>query len=443
MARGQGGGGNSNDGMVTMAIFAALGIMFVVIIWVLFKAPIVLFLYAVDAIQYIPLYIARLLSPYSTYEFMHVLHTLKWILHPIKGGMDGTIDPNSITLENLGYVQADIGKRTWFIYAAITAYFWYRTKNEMHGDGVRRKFTLIGKVFGKKEGVSFMDFQAREWTPARFTRHFNPEDRTPNTEPPLRVMPWIKMNKISLTEADGLDTKKTEIIFKKQIGRRWQGYDKEPFYVRAFLLMCMVSLQYSVKEANTLRLKLDTIFYGNDEADVKKTKIDEVLQDIISKDKEIIPVINEVASKHYYSNTACLGVIGYCGPFAHWNGGQGMLICPPMYQWIMLYDRILFLSLEAHGRFGIASFPEAAGVISHYQLERTMQAAQPEKYAIGAVNSVVEWLEHHSIKDMGRFDAAQANSNRRYRLRKKLVDLEEKKRKKHEAMLETMDADYK
>ncbi len=430
MASRGGGHGNSDNGLILPLIMIGLGVFFVVIMWVLFKVPIVLFVYAVDVIQYIPLYYLRILDAYSAGEFLHCVDTLKWILHPVHGArLRGVIDPQIVTLENLRMVQADIGHYTWPLYAAIIGWFTYQTNEKMLGNRMMRKFSMTGKInkkTGKPNGVSFMAFQAKEWTPAQFTKVFNPEDRTYFTEPPARVMAFLRLNQIRLTAKEGLDRVALERVFEKQIGRPWTGFDNEPFYVKAFLMMCMATLQLDSKVSDGFRAKLDRAFYSKKPpAEIEKMVIAHI-DELAESEPELIPIINEVASNHAYSNTACLGVIGYCGPFAHWNGGQGSMIPPPSYMWIMLYDRILYLALNVHGKYGISSFVEAAGVISHYQIERLYASPQSTKYALEAVNGVEEWLKNKGISDMNTFNKGRANSQRRYKIRRMLEQSEKK-----------------
>lgn len=434
----QGGKKSSDDNLVAALIFLVLIGFMLILSWVMFKLPIVLFLYAVDAIQYIPFYFLGLLDVYSTSEFMHVIHTLEWVLHPIKGGSQGTIDPRTISLNTLGLVQADIGHRTWFVYAGIMGYLWYKTKNEMKGDGVMRNFTLTGDG-----GISFIEYQSRYWTDAKFAVSFDPEDRPAGTEGPMKIIEWVKLYNIPLERDKGIDTVKAEQIFKKQIGRKWNGFSKEPFYVRAFLVFCMMSLQASEKEVNAFRNRINNVFYSDMERDDKEDKINEAIEEEISKDSNLIPEIEKVAEQHYYSNTVCLGVIGYSGPFRHWGGGQGIIICPSMYQWMLYYDRTLFMALQSHGKYGIKAFIEGAGVISHYQLERTTMSAQSDKYAVGAVTALSEELVARNIFDMDEFDKAISLGQRRYKVRAKMAAAAEATNKKRQKMLQNMDPSYK
>ncbi len=427
MAGGKGGGNNDN-GLIFPLVMIGLGIFFIVVLWILFKTPIVLFLYAIDVIQYAPLYYLRILDEYSVGEFLHCVDTLKWLLHPVHGmRRAGVIDPQIITLENLRMVQADIGHYTWPVYAAIIGWFTYQTNEKMLGNRMRRKFSLTGKIdkkTGKPNGLSFMAFQAREWTPAQFTKVFNPEDRTYFTEAPVRVMTFLRLNKISLTAKGGLDRNALERVFEKQIGRTWTGFKNEPFYIKAFMMMCMATLQLDSKVSDKFRADLDRAFYSKKSQDEIEKMVMGIVNELDAKEPDLIPVINEVASNHAYSNTACLGVIGYCGPFTHWNGGQGSMIPPPSYMWIMLYDRILYLALNVHGKYGISSFIEAAGVISHYQVERLYAAPQPTKYALEAVKGTEEWLKNKGITDMDTFNRGRANGQRRYKIRRQIESSE-------------------
>lgn len=396
-------------------VFIAVGLLAAFMIWLLWikqKFAIILILYGLDWLQYTPLHYTHMLDVFGEkmYRYTHAVLTLH-------------INPKTVSFSELVVTQGDIGKRTWFVYAALLAYMTYVVKVNMLGDGVSRDFTLTGMRKGKvtKGKVSFLAFQARYWVDTRFAVDFDPENRPESTEPPLRPLQWMQKHKINLTTEAGLDKAQCEKLFAKQIGVKYEGFDKQPFYIKAFLTMCMTTLQYPMS-VEPYKRALSIAFYGDPLMNKTPRTQEEIERDVmavvnerIAFDPKMVPEIERIIDgKYYYQRTACLGIIGYCGPFRHWGGGYGQIIAPSMYQWVMLYDRELFLALQSHGRFGIKAFIEAAGIISHFQAETVMSSSQATRFATKAVDGLEEYIKIQSLTDMVDIEKKIKLTRRRY-----------------------------
>ncbi len=294
----------------------------------------------------------------------------------------------------------------------------------MIGDRLCRQFSLSG---GKGK-LSFMEYQSRHWTPTLFLNIFDHNERTYGDDAPLRIMEYLRINKVRLTREKGLDENRLESLMAEQIGPRWRGFDHEPFYIKAALLMAMATLQLDEDEINNIRSRLDRAFYvkNTKSKDEIETNVMAIVNDIIKTEPELVTVIEDVASSHAYTSTAVLAVFGYCGPFRNWNGGYGPMIPPPTYMWLMRYSRHLYLAMDGSiGKYGIIAFIEGAGIISHYQWERMTGKPKTAKYATSGVNGVKKWLEKEKIKDMAEFEKARANGLRRYRDRRDMAAAEQ------------------
>ncbi len=423
MAQGGSNGDHSNDKIYQILALIGIPILAVVLIWVYAKPAVLFLLYAINIIQYAPLYYLNALSPYSTGIFLHCVDTMRWYWAAISLGYfphgasvpHGVIDPATVTVENLKIVQADIGSYMLPLYPLAVGMIWYKVQKNMLGDRLRRRFSLAGGG----GMLSFMEYQSREWTPTLFLKIFDHNKRTYADDAPMRVMEFLRLNKIRLTRDQGLDEAALEALMVSQIGTPWRGFKHEPFYIQAALLMAMVTLQLDEAEMNDVRSRLDRAFYAKLPKDQIEARVRAIIDDVTEKEPELVTVINEVASSHAYTSTVVLAVFGYCGPFRHWGGGFGPMIPPPTYMWLMRYSRTLYLAMEGSiGRHGIICFVEAAGIISHFQWEKMTGKPKTRKYATQGVEGVKTWLEKHKVKDMAEFEKARKSGLRRYKDRR-------------------------
>lgn len=396
-------------------VFLAVGFLLAFLIWLLWakqKTAIILLFYGIDWLQYTLFHYTHTLDVFGEkmYRYTHAV-------------LSHHINPKTVSFNELVATQADIGKRTWFLYAIPLIFMTYTVKTKMNGDGVTRSFSLTGSRKGKamKGKPSFIEFQARYWVDTRFAVKFDPENRPKSTEPPLRPLQWLQKHKIGLTTEHGLDRIQCEKLFSAQIGPKYEGFDKQPFYIKAFLTLCMTTLQFPLS-VDPYKRALSVAFYGDPLKQKKERTLEEIERDVMAVVNERIKfdpkMVNEIeriiGERHYYQRTACLGIIGYCGPFKHWGGGYGQIIAPSMYQWIMLYDRELFLALQSHGRFGIKAFIEAAGIISHFQAEIVMAEKQATRFATKAVDGLEEYVKIQSLTDMVDIEKRIKLTRRRY-----------------------------
>lgn len=395
---------NTNDGLYAIAGFIAIICVVLWLFWTKNRKTIIYLIYGVDYIQYFIYDLVTRLLPFISTD-----HS-KW-MHYIYKVLTGVYNPKTVSFQELIKTQADIGNRTWFVFCAICGFFAWKVRKNMLGDGLKRTFSLIG---GKGKS-SFIEYQSRYWTEAKFAVGFNPEKCDAKLKPPKKPIPWLLENKITLTKEDGLNKNLLEKLFIKQVGPKWTGYQKAPFFIKAFLTMCMTTLQHAEK-VDKYRSKLNTAFYNRKLTDEQiEEAVLAVVKEMTDSDPKMIPEIDRIiGEKHAFMRTGCLGIIGWCGPFKNWGGGYGQIISPAMYQWLLKYDRTLFMALQSHGKFGICSYIEGSGIISHYLLERTSGCKVEDIYVTSAVNGVEELLEERKIIDFEDMQKSWESIERRY-----------------------------
>lgn len=392
------GGEKRDDSAVIILIWALLICGIVFISWMKMRAPIIMFVYSIAWVQYSVLKIVHLLDGNGLQYFNYVGNVLT-----------RKINPGTISFDELSNTTSDIGSRTYIFWMAFIAFYTWIVHKKMLGNGCRRKFSL--KANEKKKIVSFIEFQSKIWKTTKIVVGFDPEKTDISKHGrPLRIMEWMEKNKIPIIEGQGPDKKLMEAELVKQLGSKWIGYKDAPFYVQAVLALAMVSLQ-DYRGINRFRDKLSEIMANPDDNFVRE-EFEKLMAGVAAKDPKLIPEIDRIASNHAFTNVACLAVIGWCGPFAQWNGGQGQIIAPSMYQWLMRFDRTLYMVLQSHGRYSF--FVEGVGAVSHYHLERIKGERYYEPFVSTAIDGIESALIKLKITDTEKFRKEIAILSKRY-----------------------------
>ena len=408
MAKGQGGGQRPpNDGMWAIAAFACIAIVLAWLLWTRDRKIIVLFSYGIDYIQYLAyhsvMYVVGMFTPYGNADH------IKW-MHYVYKVLVGTYDPKTVSFEEFTKTNTDIGQRVSIVYLFVIGFMAWKVKERMLGDGLKRSFSLIGG----KGRLSFIEYQSKFWTDTKFAVGFDPEKCSEKYKAPIRPIPFLLKHDVSLKDGV-LDKEKINAIALKQLGPLYPGFAKCPFYIKAFLTMCMATIQHA-DNIDKYRAKLNNAFYDKKATPAEiKENVMKVVNEMTDSDPKMIPKIEElIREKHAYLRSACLGIIGWCGPFRNWGGGFGQIIAPSMYQWLMTYDRTLFMALQSHGKFGICAYPEGAGVVAHYRYET--DSGSPSKMPVveRASDGFEALLRDRSVTDFDAMLKSWSSIERRY-----------------------------
>lgn len=379
-----------------------------------------------------------------------------WILHHIgrldetgeswfgyvTTALNGRRDHYSIEWQDLRDMMTDIGSRCALVLALTTAVLAGVAAMRMRGDGFRRQFSLTGReqktiyriakwkglhglisflastpkilptywlykilslikvIKGRKEwapkGVSFIHYQAQEWKVASISANFDPDKGDPTEGPSLKPLEWLRDNKIALTKRDHLDEVAAANAFERQLGPHWNGLESAAVHVQAMAVMAIMNLQQKKEEVKAFRYKLADIYVNRTPA-AAEPLVRKLMAPYIA-DKKMVEIINNRASRHAFTNTALIGLVGWGGPFQNWGGGTAGVMAPPMYRWLKKVDRTMWYALNNIGRRSFLT--EGAGAISHFLAERVSKESISEPYLDGAVDGILTYIDEQGVEDL-------------------------------------------
>lgn len=372
------------------------------------------------------------------YLLIHYLHVDSHLEKSIGGYIykvlffhgKNAIDQNSISWAEISTVQKTIGHKLFWVYALVIFFLAYRLFKKMKGGGLLRTFMIKPN---KKHAISFIEYQAKVFPMAGAGIGFDPENSPPELLPPLTPFNFMRLHKIRMTKKEGIDEEHLKRLFEGQLGRQWKGFENEPFYMRAFMLLCVTSLHFPRGGTNAGEEKLD-VEYGSDSFNNKLANAfyrvgasnEEIERDVnivmerqIEYKPELVSEINRLINgKYFYSRTAAIGLLAYCGPFSYW-GGNSKMIPPVTFQWLMRWDRTAMLALHSVGTRGVKAFVEGAGVVAHYRAEKQTGSMYSVPYVIMAVKEMSRYLtkelvDSAQIHDMEEAEETIKESRRRF-----------------------------
>lgn len=259
-------------------------------------------------------------------------------------------------------------------------------------------------VKAKKEWVrnmpDFANYQAEFWQVASVGANFDPDADDPRTEQSMTPPEWLRANKISLTEKEGLDVEAAGRAFSRQLGSAWTGVRNAPYHVQAICVMSALNRKWERDKLDGLRNGLAVAHVRNNEADA--AKVSKALLAPFLKDDKLVRGIDKVCGKHFYTSTAAVRMYGWGGPFPVWDGGEGAELAPAKFLWLKKVDRNLWYALQQVGRR--AFLIEGGGAINHYFYER-IGGDRPvsEPKVIQCIEGLQKYLDYHAIRDIQKF----------------------------------------
>lgn len=393
----------NTDGFTFFSLLFAFIVGVVLFLWFFERPFVVGLIYLIDLPQYLFLHYIHCLNTHGE-NIGHYIYKVLYD-HSIN-----RIDINSVSIAEIISVQADIGQRLFWVYGLLNFYVFYRVKSEMKGGGLRHIFSIKPK--GKNE-TSFIEYQARHFPISGGAINYDPESPDKRLLPPITPFNFMLKHNIRFNRTEGMDKDALTRLFKDQIGSRWRGFSKEPFYRQALLLIFAVNLQYPLRKgkfgSEILNNEIASAFYmGGNEGDIKR-RVEGIIKTYIEHEPRIVPFINDFINKRFaYSRTACVGLLGYSGPFKNWGGGGSKMLPPVTFQWLLKWDRQLMLALHAVGSRGVKVYIEAAGIISHYLGEYAASEPLYDHMVEMAVEAVEPYLTTELIGSGAVFDMEKA-----------------------------------
>jgi len=393
------------------------------------------------------------------YALMHLIHWLgphgEQMYQYVSACMMRRIDLSTVSWNEVVATEMDVGHRARFPMVVIGAICTYLIMTRMTGEGLMRRFNMSGfsrskvlywglpKMIDRKQSisvrvpsllatplqralgwldigrftlgswmktllgfyvksqwirkdVSFMEFQARVWPVTLSGARFDPNRDDPSRRQSDTPPEWMLLNGVTMTAEGKVNDEEAEAAFRKQLGKPWTGVDFASLHVKAIMVSSMLILMKggTDKSVTSFRDQVAVAFTSKNYKAVRAL-VDDKLKGRL-KEK-----IEEVAAKHAYTNTALLGVMGYCGAFPDWGGGEGSINAPAFYNWLKGIDRLCFYVIQQHGRKKY--FVESAGAVSHFQVEYMTRGAVNEPYMDSAIIGLESYLEEHSIQDLSEY----------------------------------------
>ena len=441
MAKQQGGGGsqNSYEPFVLLLLGTGLIMALAYIIWTYYRQIIVLPVFAVAWGEYYALSKISLLDKtgFDWWNFIEEYLTRK-------------VDITSLSWNDFTQTLWDIGDRTYMFLAFAIFVLMAVVIMKMQGEGMKRSFTLTGKglenvyrfmgwagisnylkacdpgrkgsfvqwilpqcylfrilkslkVITKKEewvpnGVSFAHYQAKEWKVALIGANFDPNKEDKNEMPQKKPMEWIRDHKITFSRREGLDEDQCTEAFESQLGTLWQGIEKAPAYLQILAFMAALN----VKKDRRLSVLKDQIseLYATKDVKTAEAELKKILIPYLA-DKKIVNGINKKGSKHAYTNTAMIGIMGWGGPIGEWGGGNAGVLSTSMYRWLKRVDRTLWYCLNNIGRR--AFHIEGAGAVNHFFTERVSRQPIMKPRVEEALEGLIMYLDDKGIEDSAEY----------------------------------------
>lgn len=304
----------------------------------------------------------------------------------VKGVFDGRVNPqDGVTLTNFYAVRDIVGSQTrWIVIPIIlglAGVVFYRMK----GNGYSRVFSLGG---GKGKPIGLNHYQSEHWKVTMVSAHFDPDGRDKDIRPQRTPMEWLRDNNVEW-ENNILDRDAAEEAFKKQLGSPWNGFDKAELRYQVVAILC--ALHYARRKEALAEREAISIAWaaGNDGTEAMKALVEKY-----KGDGKIRKVIDDIMSKHAWSNTGLFSLLLKSREKA------GVLATADML-WLRYIDRDLHYSLNNCGRRRFHT--EGAGTVNHYFAENLLGSPIIEPHLEQAIDGLEDGMIEHHITSLTEY----------------------------------------
>lgn len=179
---------------------------------------------------------------------------------------------------------------------------------------------------------------------------------------------------------------RTRAVFRKQVGKRWQGIDSLQPHEKALFAAFAAQANHAATAAQELIDELPQAYMRA----VKKKNAKLITSPRVAKllaAHGSTPVVTEVLRKHKYVRSVLMAML----VAARVNG----VLPPGWFRWLKTVDRITWYALNDLGTENASA--EAAGVRSHYNAERLLGSDMDEPEVEAAIDGLREYL--HEVLD--------------------------------------------
>lgn len=177
---------------------------------------------------------------------------------------------------------------------------------------------------------------------------------------------WVAYNLIPMPGGK-LDEKATAEALAKQLGRRWQNWQKLPPYMQILLAAFAMRSARKRDDSDQILGRLSTCWTAKGGFSLANDRklLGEARAYLRSKAAE---GLLKVLRQHAYVTTAMMRAVDYAR-------SQGGVLSPGQFIWLRGHDRELWYPLNNIGRS--AFHPEAMGAIAHFKLEKVTERPVP------------------------------------------------------------------
>lgn len=203
---------------------------------------------------------------------------------------------------------------------------------------------------------------------------------------------WLAYNTIPIPDGK-IDSKAAYMAFAKQLGPRWQGWEKLPPYKQVLLAtMCLRAARKRVPSDIMLGALAQSWTF--EKGLIIPQKLLNEARGVL-KNKDLSGPTLRKANQHAFHTTALLRALATARE-------EGGVMAPSTFVWLRAYDRTLWYPLNNLGRQ--AFHMEALGAMTHYKAEKMTQRPIPRPKVEAAVGSIETYMSSDKARPIPQLD---------------------------------------
>lgn len=212
-----------------------------------------------------------------------------------------------------------------------------------------------------------------------------PGDTLPTRLPPfaeaLSPEEFVSFHRIPV-ENKVIDREAATRVFTRQLGARWQGFDKLPWHYQAVAAALALKGARKRDDADRLLNEIAQCWSPGSGLALSATLKGRIRQ--ILKDPKIGGEAAKVMSAHAYAVPGMFRLL-------LWARERGGVLAAATFLWLRVVDRALWYPLNNAGRRTFHA--EAAGAVAHYYAEKFLRRPLIIPKVQGAVESLIEHIK--------------------------------------------------